>query len=215
MSGLLRGQNKVLILKFKNSDLFSLPAGTVLKEEDVDFSAHRVLKETTGLQNHYLQHFGTFGKSNRVNKDHIEKILKGFGVHKIEDHFMSQRFVAVGYLALVDIKKVQLSPDPFSDYLKWFPIDNIPSLIHDHNDILKDSLAYLKNNIYQTPIIQYLMPEAFTMKELQMLYERILNEKLVRTNFQRWILGKNILERLDKLYTGKAHKAPYQYRFKK
>lgn len=206
---------KVLILKFRNSQLFGLPAGLINEDEDLDFSAHRVLKETTGLQNLYLENFATFGNADRVNKNQIKELLTNLNVPFDKAHFLFQRFVSVGYLALVDIQKVSLSPDAFTDKLEWYDIDKIPSLVHDHKFILDTALKYLKKNIYDTPVIQFLMPETFTMKELQHLYERILNEKLVRTNFQRWMLSKEILERLDKLYTGKAHKAPYQYSFKK
>jgi hypothetical protein len=213
--GFDKGGLKVLILKFRNSNLFGLPAGTVLQNEDIDFSAHRILKETTGLQNHYLENFGTFGAANRVNKTQIEEILNNLSVPFDENHFMFRRYVAISYLALVDIQKVELSTDLFTDKLEWYDIEQIPPLVHDHQQILTVALQYLKKNIYHTPVIQYLMPESFTMKELQTLYERILGEKLVRPNFQRWMLSKGILERLDKLYTGKAHKAPYQYKFKK
>ncbi|SOE20758.1 hypothetical protein SAMN06298216_1240 [Spirosomataceae bacterium TFI 002] len=206
---------KVLILKYRNSDLYGLPAGIILQNEDIDFSVHRILKETTGLQNHYLENFGTFGKANRVNCNQIREMLTNLGVSFEKGHFLLQRFVAISYLALVDIHKVELQADTCTDKLEWYDIEKVPSLVHDHQLILEHALQYLKNNIDRTPIIQYLMPESFTMKELQILYERILGEKLVRTNFQRRILSKGILERLDKLYTGRAHKAPYQYRFMK
>lgn len=206
---------KVLTIRYKNSDIWALPAGLVLKEEDIDFSAHRVLKESTNLQNHYLEQFATFGKKDRLNLKGLEKLMVGVGLPTSEDHFMLQRFIAISYLALVDIQKVTLKHDGYSDDIKWLKIDQVPPLIHDHTDILTTALKYLKRNIYHTPIIQYLLPEYFTMKELQQLYEVILQEKLVRTNFQRWMLNKNILERSEKKYTGKAHKAPYLYKFKK
>lgn len=206
---------KVLILKYRNSNRYGLPAGTVLQNEDIDFSVHRIVKETTGLQNHYLEHFGVFGKANRVNSNQMKEILTNLGVTFEKGHFLHQRFVAISYIALVDIHKVELLTDAFTERLEWYDINKVPTLVHDHEFILGEALQYLKKNIDRTLIIKYLMPESFTMKELQILYERILGEKLVRTNFQRRILSKGILERLDKLYTGRAHKAPYQYRFMK
>lgn len=206
---------KVLTLRYKNSNVWALPAGLVLKDEDLDFSAHRVLKETTNLQNHYLEQFATFGKKDRLDLKRLEKLMMGVKIPVTKDHFMLQRFIAISYLALVDIQKVALKPDIYSDDIQWQRIDQVPELIHDHNSILSTALNYLKRNIYHTPVIQFLLPEFFTMRELQQLYEVILQEKLVRTNFQRWMLNKKILERSEKKYTGKAHKAPYLYKFKK
>lgn len=206
---------KVLTVRYKNSKVWALPAGLVLREEDIDFSAHRVLKETTNLQNHYLEQFATFGKKDRIEVKRLGKLMQGVGLNPSKDHFMLQRFIAISYLALVDIQKVTLKPDAYSDELQWVKIENSPRMIHDHNAILNTALQYLKRNIYHTPIIQFLLPDLFTMKELQQLYEVILQEELVRTNFQRWMLGKNILERCEKKYTGKPHKAPYLYKFKK
>lgn len=206
---------KVLTLRYKNSDSWALPTGVVLRNEDIDFSAHRVLKETTNLQNHYLEQFATFGKKDRLDLQKLEELMKGVNLPVHKDHFMLQRFIAISYLALVDIQKVDLKPDMYSDDIQWKRIENVPNLVHDHSSILKTALEYLKRNIYYTPIIQYLLPEFFTMKELQQLYEVIQQESLVRTNFQRWILSKNILERSEKKYTGKAHKAPFLYKFKK
>jgi 8-oxo-dGTP diphosphatase len=119
------------------------------------------------------------------------------------------------YFALIDIEKVILTPDELSDSIAWYEIENLPKLILDHNAIVNKALQTLKENLDRKLIGGNLLPERFTMNELQQVYEAILGQKLRRTTFQRKMLGLEILERHEKLYTGKSHKAPYLYSFKK
>jgi hypothetical protein len=83
----------------------------------------------------------------------------------------------------------------------------------DHNQIFEKALETLRLMIYDKLVGFNLLPTTFTMNEIQNLYETILGEKLVRSNFQRKILSLGILERLEKKMTGAANKAPYLYRF--
>ena len=84
----------------------------------------------------------------------------------------------------------------------------------DHQEMVWKALETLQDNLDRKLIGFNLLPDTFTMGDLQMLYETILGEKLNRSSFQRRILGLDILERVDKKWTGGAHKAPYLYRFK-
>jgi hypothetical protein len=83
----------------------------------------------------------------------------------------------------------------------------------DHQEMIEKGLLYLRKNIDYQVMGSNLLPDKFTMKELQHLYESILGEPLRRNNFQRKMLSLNILERLEKHYSGSANKAPYLYRF--
>lgn len=83
----------------------------------------------------------------------------------------------------------------------------------DHERIISAGLAHIRKNIDTQIVASNLLPEKFTMKELQTVYETVLGEKFRRNNFQRKILTLNSLERLEKLYDGSANKAPYLYRF--
>jgi hypothetical protein len=94
-------------------------------------------------------------------------------------------------------------------------VDQIPSLFLDHNVIISKGLAHLRTSIDSHLAAFNLLPETFTMSELQQVYETILGKVLVRTNFQRKMLSLDILERIEKKYTGGAHKAPYLYRLDK
>jgi hypothetical protein len=84
----------------------------------------------------------------------------------------------------------------------------------DHKDMVLTALQTLRRNLNRKLVGMSLLPEKFTMKELQQVYEAVLGEKLRRTSFQRKMLNLDILERHEKLFSGKAHKAPFLYSFK-
>jgi hypothetical protein len=104
-------------------------------------------------------------------------------------------------------------PDAFNETCDWFEVDNLPSMAFDHDRIINSGLEFLRHNIDTQVAASNLLPEKFTMKDLQSLYETILGESFRRNNFQRKILSMNMLERLEKLYDGSANKAPYLYKF--
>jgi hypothetical protein len=95
----------------------------------------------------------------------------------------------------------------------WYDIDKIPTLMFDHNEIFRKALETLRTMLDEKLICFNLLPDTFTMNELQNLYETILGEKMIRSNFQRKMLSLGILERIEKKMTGAANKAPYLYRF--
>lgn len=206
----------VLLLKWKGVTLWSLPGGFIYKDEDMDKAAVRVLKQRTGLDYPYLSQFHTFGKNNRVRGFDIKPLLKL--VNQDSPDFVEwilQRFNTTGYIALVNKDRSNPKPDLLSDRCEWIPVDEIPEMIFDHRNIIEKALEKLKIQVNYLPIGINLLPEKFTMKDLQMLYESVLNKKLDRSNFQRKILKIGFLERLGKLKNGGAHKAPYLYRFDK
>lgn len=203
---------KVLLLKLKELDYWALPGGFIYKDEDVDNATHRIVKARTGLNQLYFNQFHLFGKTGRntsflLNSDHASKLSE-----EAVD-WLSQRFVTVGYFALVRIDKVVPQPDVLSESCDWFPVDGLPKTILDHGEIVNTAIEHVRRQLNYFPVGLNLLPEKFTMSELQKLYECILNEKMDRANFQRKILKLDILERHEKLKTGGAHKAPYLYRF--
>jgi hypothetical protein len=129
------------------------------------------------------------------------------------DHWLLKRFVSIGYYALVDFTKAIPTPDSISDSCDWFSLDSLPTLMQDHRQIVDKALQVLQANLDHKLIGFNLLPENFTMGDLQCLYETILNKKLIRAAFQRKMLSLGILERVAKKWTGGAHKAPYLYRF--
>ena len=131
----------------------------------------------------------------------------------VEDSWMFERFLTVGYTALVDFSKAQPIPDTSSSACEWFNIDEINVMLLDHREILQKALENLRLQLNYHPVGFNLLPKKFTMPELQKLYETILDKKLDRRNFQRKIMATGVLKRLDEIKTGVAHKAPYYYKF--
>lgn len=195
---------KVLLLRSKYKEVWQLPGGYVLKTENLDEAANRILFERTGASNIYLQQFRVFSDVNRN---------KGFFDEFSDDFWNKQRFITVGFYALVDFTQVNLVQDIISDACEWKSLDELPELMMDHRSIFDKALVTLRKQLNYKPIGYNLLPEKFTMPELQKLYEIILNKKLNRGNFYRKILRYDILEKLDEIRKGGAHKAPDLYRF--
>ena len=115
-------------------------------------------------------------------------------------------------VALIDIQKYRQQIN--EDYHPaWFPINQIPDLIFDHNEIVELAKEKLRYKAALHPLLFELLPAKFTMPQLQKLYETILDKKLDRRNFQRKFLTYGILKRLEEVKKGGAHKAPYLYSF--
>src|SRR5579871_325680 len=206
-------QLKVLLTKLKNIDFWAVAGGFVYKNEHVDAAAIRILKERTGLSDIFLQQFYVFGDPNRSDKKfHIDR-MKKVGWNFTKDYWLLQRFITVGYYALVEFSHVNPKPDSMSDSCDWHDIHELPDLIMDHEQILKKALEVLRTQLKYQPVGYNLLPKKFTMPELQKLYETILDKKLDRRNFQRKMLGYGILKRLEKRREGGAHKASYLYSF--
>lgn len=103
--------------------------------------------------------------------------------------------------------------DDVSNACEWVPIDEIQGFMMDHQNIFDHALISLRKQLNYKPIGYKLLPEEFTMPELQRLYEIILNKKLNRGNFYRKMIGYDILDKLDEPRKGGAHKAPNLYKF--
>jgi ADP-ribose pyrophosphatase YjhB (NUDIX family) len=208
---------KVLLLKFKKTPVWALAGGFVGPEEDVDQAAQRILAERTGLSDIYLEQFYTFGDLARNYRavDEHRDVNNAMGGSPLKMDWVDQRFITIGYYALVDYSKVVVNPGGVSDASEWMDVSALPKLFLDHNRIVLKALESLRRNLDEKLVAFELLGDTFTMSDLQMVYETILGKRLVRTNFQRKILSLEILERIEKKYTGGAHKAPYLYRLKK
>lgn len=211
--GFEEGELKVLLLKWKDLNLWALPGGHIFKDEDIDQASLRVLNQRTGLDNVFLNQFKTFGEVDRIQKEVMKPFLNASFIPPQLKSWFQQRFVTIGYLALLDINEAKITKDELSDDIGWVSIHNLPELVFDHQHIVQAALDELKLQLNYLPIGINLLPKKFTMGELQKLYENILGRTLDRANFQKKILKLDILERLEKKNTGKAHKAPYLYKF--
>ncbi len=195
---------KVLVIKLKDKEVWQLPGSYVLKTENLNEAANRILFERTGASNIYLQQFKVFSDLSR-NQGLFDEFS--------DDIWNKQRFITVGFYALVDFSQVNLVQDEFSEVCEWKSLDELPELMMDHRDILDSALVTLRRQLNYKPIGYNLLPEKFTMPELQKLYEVLLDKKLNRGNFYRKILRYDILEKLHEIRKGGAHKAPDLYRF--
>jgi ADP-ribose pyrophosphatase YjhB (NUDIX family) len=213
--GFCDDQIRVLLLKLRYSNKWALPGGFVYRKENIDDAATRILKTRTGLKNLFLQQFHVFGEAGRTNKKLSRKFFEAAGVENMDKHWLTERFISIGYYALVDYKKVSPQPDEFSEECRWWKLTELPPLIFDHKEIAGKALHTLRLQLNTQPVGYNLLPKEFTLKNLQTVYETILGKKLDRSNFNRKILSYDMLDKKEKHYSGDSHKAPYLYSFNK
>lgn len=203
-------QLKVLLLRWKGTDEWSLPGGFILKTESIDAAAQRVLTERTGLDSIFLHQFHVFGEASRYDE---EQNWQRMGLVMKPDGTWPARTVSVGYFALVDFAQVKPSPDALTDECRWWEIATVPDLLFDHTHIVEVALNTLRTQLAWQPVGYKLLPEKFTMPDLQRLYETILGRKLDTRNFAKKISALGVVERLEERRTGGAFKSPYLYHF--
>ncbi|PZU81261.1 MAG: NUDIX hydrolase [Chryseobacterium sp.] len=197
---------KVLMLQLNYRQKWLLPGGYVRKDEDLNDAVVRILKERAGISDAYMEEFGVFGK-----KDRSEFFFEEFD----ETLFHKQRFISIGYLALYNPSNTTLVKDEISNTCDWISLDELDNIdiSMDHREIIDKALLTLRERISIKPIGYNLLPEKFTLSELQKLYETILGKELNRGNFYRKIKNLGILKKLDEQRRGGAHKSPDLYSF--
>ena len=153
---------------------WAFPGGFLKMDETAEEGARRELKEETGLDSAYMEQFHTFSTPERDPRE---------------------RVISIAYYALVKIQEVKGGDDAAS--ARWFPLDEIPSLAFDHDYILRMATQRLREQIHFQPIGFELLPEKFTLKELQLLYEAILGINFDRRNFSKKMMHLEILTDLE------------------
>ncbi|MDR6804764.1 ADP-ribose pyrophosphatase YjhB (NUDIX family) [Dyadobacter sp. BE34] len=213
--GFSEGDLKILIMEYHNTGLFALPGGFVQLQENLNDAVLRGLNERTGLTDIYLEQFYTFGDFSRFDPEVMRTLLEANGIVPDEGYqWMLDRFISVAYYALINYEDVTPKPDALSDSCEWYPVNELPKLILDHQHIVEKAIQTLRDNLDRKLVGGNLLPRKFTMSELQNVYEAILGTKLRRTTFQRKMLAADVLTRHEKHFSGKAHMAPYLYSFK-
>ncbi len=124
-----------------------------------------------------------------------------------------ERVITIAYYALCKIQDVKAGDDAAK--ARWFSLDDIPQLAFDHDSILRYAVSVLRERIHFRPIGFDLLPEKFTMKELQLLYEAILSIKFDRSNFAKKMNKLNILNMLDETVWPTAKREAHLYSFNK
>lgn len=206
-------QLKVLLMQYSRTHLYALPGGFIRQNENLDAAAKRVASERTGLTDIFLEQFHVFGDLARHDPSPFASFMTANGDEPDAGHWLLQRFITVGYFALVDFTQVTPTPDKIFDSCDWYDLNALPPLIQDHTAIVNKALQSLRIMLDDKLIGFNLLPVDFTMGDLQSLYETILGKSLLRPAFQRKMLSLGILVRVAKKYSGGAHKAPYLYRF--
>jgi 8-oxo-dGTP diphosphatase len=177
---------------------YTLQGHHVLEGENVNDAAVRIFKEKTGLDNVPLKQFYTFGNNNRLLSERDQLWLQ------VKYPTVTRHVVTIGYFALVDSSKV--NPDTDHPDTKWFPFNKLPELAFDHKYITMSALDALRNEIRREPIAFDLLPEKFTLTQLQQLYETIFGVKLDKRNFRKKVAMMKYVIALDEKQTGVAHK---------
>ena len=171
---------------------WALPGGFVNINETLDDAALRELTEETGMHDLYLEQLYTFSEIDRDPRE---------------------RVVSVAYFALVKLQNHSLKADTDARDVAWFAIQDIPKLAFDHEKILDAALKRLRGKVTYHPVGFELLPEKFTLTQLQLLYEIILERKLDKRNFRKKIIALGLLEELDEIEKDVAHRAARLYRF--
>lgn len=207
---------KVLLIEREEGDFASdpnkpgvlaLPGDHILSDENFDQAAARVLKELTGLEDIYLQQFKAFGDPNRMNNESDRKWMKFIRAEP------DVRVVTIAYYSLVQLEQYVPQASSFARHAIWQPVSEIPILAFDHNKLVNEALNALRRKLKNEPVGFELLPEKFTLSQLQRLYEIIMGTSFEKRNFRRKILKKNILIPLDEKQVGVPHKAARLYKF--
>lgn len=169
---------------------WALPGGFMRIDEGADECAHRELEEETGLKIASVEQFHTF---TDVNRDPRERVI------------------TIAYYALVKLSEVHGGDD--ASKAQWFTEKDLPCLAFDHDRIIRMALNRLKERICFEPIGFELLPEVFTMSELQNLYEAILGVKFDRRNFSNKMLKLGILTEVEPRLATTPRRMPTKYRF--
>jgi len=173
---------------------WALPGGFVQMNETTEEGAKRELYEETGLKNVFIEQLFTFSDVDRDPRG---------------------RVISVAYFSLVNLNNYRAKAGDDASKAQWFSIKGVPSLAFDHEKILRMALYRLKGKIRYQPIGFELLPEKFTLSDLQHLYEVVLEMKIDKRNFRKKILKMDLLIELDEKQKNVAHKAAKFYKFDK
>lgn len=170
---------------------WSLAGGFVNEGESLDDAACRILFNLTGLKNVYMKQSYTYGE---VNRD------------------PGARVISTSYYALIKILDIDTSLARLNG-AHWRSISNLPELIFDHRIMVDRALSELQQQIRIKPVGFELLPEKFTLVQLQDLYEAICRRTVDKRNFRKKILNMNLLEKLDEKDKMNSKKGAWYYKF--
>ena len=192
----IKNKLNVLLIKIKYGPFagkWGVPGGKAGVNETLDQAARRELFEKTGIKNVYLEQLYSFDDLKRDPKT---------------------RIVSVAYFALVNSAAAKLKATGKYEDIIWFPVDKLKKLAYDHNKIIDYALTRLKYKLEYTNVVYSLLPEKFTLGELQKVYEAVLKRKLDKRNFRKKMFFLNLIKETG-AETGVPHRPSKLYSFKK
>jgi len=172
---------------------WSLMGGFVQVDESLDQASNRILKQLTGLEGVYLEQLHTFGETHRDPKE---------------------RTVSTAYFALIDIHKyeTQLSNDYHAE---WFPLKCTPKLIFDQQEMVETAKKRIRYKAALHPILFELLPDKFTLPQLQALYESVYNTTIDKRNFSKRILATGLIIKLAEKDKISSKRGAFYYQLNK
>lgn len=193
--GFDEGALKILLIRRAHPPFegrWAFPGGFVHVDETLDQAVRRELEEETGASRIYLEQLYSFGALDRDPRE---------------------RVVSVAYYALVRLSDYRIRAATDARAARWFPAAHTPRLAFDHAEILKVARGRLRGKVRYQPVGFELLPEKFTLTEIQHLYEAVLESELDKRNFRRKLLAMGLLAELNEYQTGVRHRAARLYRF--
>jgi 8-oxo-dGTP diphosphatase len=193
--GYHNGEVRVLLIErdaepFKG--LWALPGDLVGLHEDLDEAAEKILKNLTGLENIFMEQFHSFATVDR---------------------HPAGRVTTVGYYSLVKSDNHEPAASSWAKSTQWFNINNLPKLAFDHECILDKGIRTLQRRVLYRPVGFELLPEKFTLAELQDLYEALLGTSFDKPNFRKKILSMDLLVQLKEVQTNVSHRPAKLFKF--
>lgn len=171
--------------------MWSLYGGFVAEDESVDQAAERVLFGLTGLNNLYLQQVGTFGD---VQRD------------------PGNRVISVAYYSMINVKDYDQGQQQ-EHGVSWINIDRLPEIFADHRKMICQARQIMREKISHEPIGFNLLPELFTLSQLQKVYEAVCGEKVDKRNFRKRVKDMDFIEKTDHIDKLTSKRGAYLYRF--
>ena len=171
---------------------WALPGGFVKIDEDLEAAALRELGEETGVRDLYLEQLGAFGAPDRDPRE---------------------RVITVAYLAIVNLFDHPVAAATDARNAGWFGVDDLPALAFDHERVVAAGLEQLRATVRDEPIVFEFLPQEFTLRQVQSLYEAILGESLDKRNFRKKLHATSLIVPLDEVEMDVAHRAAQLHRF--
>ena len=187
---------QVLLIQMKKSpfeDMWAVPGGLLDDNETARLGAQRILGMQTGVSSVYLEQLKTF--------DAVDRDPAG-------------RVISIAYYALFPNNDVELHTTDKYKSVKWWPVSNLPKLAYDHKQIIEAAVNRLSAKIQYTNIVWSLLPEEFTLTEIQHVYEVIMGRTLDKRNFRKRINELRMIKPTGKKRYGMAHRPAALYTFK-